>query len=263
MKHTDFIDPYLLGLGAEIGSSDNPIEGIKAIRVDKFREYAGKPCNADYPGDAAALPFFDQSLDFVASSHVLEHLANPVSALIEWQRVLRPEGYVYLVIPDRRYTFDRGRELTSPQHMIDDYIAETDDTDSTHIDDFVFGIDWKEITPGLTEKERTIQQKTNAEYHHSQSSQGIEINIHFHVFEPENFVGLLDLASQNESLNLNLKLVRIVEQFPAPDLNGFLAILQKTSAWSDRALEKFHKLKRYIYSAQNYPIEQSRLGTFK
>lgn len=263
MNHADFISPYLLGLGTEIGASESPIEGIEAIYVDKFREYANTPCKADYPGEATDLPFFDASLDFVASSHVLEHVANPVNALIEWQRVLKPGGYVYLVLPDRRYTFDRNRELTSPQHMIEDYIAKVDDTDSTHIDDFVFGIDWTEITPGLSEDELAIQRKANAGYHRDQSSQGLEINIHFHVFEPENFTGLLELAGKNNSLPLNLKIVRIVEQFPAPDLNGFLAILQKPANWASKARLRLHDAKRRIYPVPSYPVDESRVGTFK
>src|SRR6266850_2632272 len=34
----------------------------------------------------------DESYDFVAASHVLEHVANPLGALREWKRLLKPSG---------------------------------------------------------------------------------------------------------------------------------------------------------------------------
>ncbi len=53
------------------------------------------------------------SYDFVLSSHNLEHFANPVKALKEWQRVLRPGGSLILVLPHYEKTFDHRRRLTS------------------------------------------------------------------------------------------------------------------------------------------------------
>jgi ubiquinone/menaquinone biosynthesis C-methylase UbiE len=45
-------------------------------------------------GDAYALPFPDDSFDVVHAHQVLQHLADPVAALREWHRVLRPGGIV-------------------------------------------------------------------------------------------------------------------------------------------------------------------------
>ena len=43
----------------------------------------------------------DSEFDFVYSSHVLEHLHDPASALKNWWRVLKPGGYLILYIPHR------------------------------------------------------------------------------------------------------------------------------------------------------------------
>ena len=50
--------------------------------------------------DLQAIP--DASYDFVAASHVLEHTANPLRALQEWKRVLRPGGALLVLVPRDR-----------------------------------------------------------------------------------------------------------------------------------------------------------------
>ncbi|KAA3627116.1 MAG: class I SAM-dependent methyltransferase [Proteobacteria bacterium] len=57
----------------------------------------GEPVNLR--GDAHVLPFSDGSLDAVIMQAVLEHLAEPRTALTEVWRVLRPGGILYVEIP--------------------------------------------------------------------------------------------------------------------------------------------------------------------
>jgi SAM-dependent methyltransferase len=51
-------------------------------------------------GTADNLPAEDGSLDFVFSSHVFEHLANPLGHLAHWHSKLRPGGLILGVVPD-------------------------------------------------------------------------------------------------------------------------------------------------------------------
>lgn len=48
--------------------------------------------------DCRSLPYADGVFDLVASAHMLEHLIDPLLALAEMQRVLRPSGALLLVI---------------------------------------------------------------------------------------------------------------------------------------------------------------------
>jgi SAM-dependent methyltransferase len=44
--------------------------------------------------------FKDNELDFIVSSHLLEHLPDPIESLTEWKRVLRPGGVLAIAVPD-------------------------------------------------------------------------------------------------------------------------------------------------------------------
>jgi len=75
----------------------------------------------------------DSTYDFVLSSHNLEHFANPVKALMEWRRVLKPGGALILVLPYYRDIFDHQRKPTSVEHMLDDFEQGIGEDDLTHL----------------------------------------------------------------------------------------------------------------------------------
>lgn len=66
------------------------------IYYNKDPEGRGK---IDLCGHAGDIPLLDNRADFVISSHVLEHVPNPIAAFREWNRVVRPGGYVLMIVP--------------------------------------------------------------------------------------------------------------------------------------------------------------------
>jgi len=54
----------------------------------------------------------ERQYDFVVASHVIEHVPNLIGWLREVHGVLKPGGVLYLVIPDKRFTFDFSRNVT-------------------------------------------------------------------------------------------------------------------------------------------------------
>lgn len=83
----------LVGRGLDIGAGDDP-----------FRPVAGE-CRAwdrkHGDGDAATLPGIErESLDYIYSSHCLEHLRDPIAVLRRWAEVVRPGGFLYFAVPD-------------------------------------------------------------------------------------------------------------------------------------------------------------------
>jgi hypothetical protein len=56
--------------------------------------------------------------DYAIASHVFEHLPDPIGWLSELHSLLTPEGVIALAIPDKRYTFDIARRLTTAGDLL-------------------------------------------------------------------------------------------------------------------------------------------------
>ncbi|MER8462624.1 hypothetical protein [Mesorhizobium sp. M1396] len=61
-----------------------------------------------------------ESLNFIISAHVIEHLANPLGSIREGMARLKPGGIYIIVVPDMRFTTDRDRPPTSFDHLKED-----------------------------------------------------------------------------------------------------------------------------------------------
>lgn len=84
--------------------------------------------------EASHFPDIDTgAFDFVLSSHVIEHLANPLRGLHEWVRVLREGGVLVLVVPHKDATFDHRRPVTTLEHILEDSSNDMGEDDRTHI----------------------------------------------------------------------------------------------------------------------------------
>lgn len=84
--------------------------------------------------------FLDESFDFVILNHVIEHLANPIAAVGELFRVARPAGHVVISAPDKNYTFDRPRQITSFEHLLEDFQDSVTEVCDEHYLDFLLAV---------------------------------------------------------------------------------------------------------------------------
>ncbi|MCL4548591.1 MAG: methyltransferase domain-containing protein, partial [Bacteroidetes bacterium] len=108
---------YCKGKGIEIGSGGKPLPRLNSLQVDLVDDYNGFKYHVDYLAAADDLSFAENgSFDYIIHSNMLEHLANPVKALIEWHRVIKPNGILYMIVPDKRlWINDRQRNVSYPQ----------------------------------------------------------------------------------------------------------------------------------------------------
>ncbi len=221
----------LRGRGIEIGALDLPIPGIRPIYVDRPLALAGAATLADVIADAAQLPFPAAALDYVASSHVLEHLPNPVRALVEWRRTVRPGGWLYLVVPDRRYTFDRPRKLTPVEHMLADFEEGADFRDETHFEDYAMGreLEGSRLAKGWDSADWPALRKNLLEELRRTARGGGVPGLHYHVFEPSNLVALLDRLRTHRATQLDWEIARVEEKYPPGRADGTLVLLRAGS----------------------------------
>jgi SAM-dependent methyltransferase len=127
-RRSKFVSGYLDGLkGVEIGAASHNPFYLDAINVDRYpdeeteykrleRRLSGRTTHVDVVARGDELPFGDDSHDFVFSSHVIEHIPDPIKALYEWVRVAR--SYVVAVVPHRDRTPDADRPLTTVEELV-------------------------------------------------------------------------------------------------------------------------------------------------
>lgn len=115
-----------IGAGAQVDFKLNTLNIDQCDNTDKNNIYrkeqlrcAGRVLKVDVVARGDDLPFEDNQWDFVINSHVLEHFYDPIKALKEWTRVVKPDGYIFMTIPHKMRTFDKDRERTALKELID------------------------------------------------------------------------------------------------------------------------------------------------
>lgn len=120
----------------EIGPAHNPIlpkrEGFNTENVDYLdRDGLVDKYKAQYdpndiedvdwvlPPGARMSEVITDRFDIVVASHVIEHTTSLIDFVNECESLLVPDGRIALVVPDKRYTFDRFRQRSSLGSIID------------------------------------------------------------------------------------------------------------------------------------------------
>ena len=82
------------------------------------------PAGVDVAADITALPFGDGAFDAIVCSHVLEHVDDDRAAMAELARVLRPGGWLVVLVPldlDRETTHE-DPSITAPEDREREYL---------------------------------------------------------------------------------------------------------------------------------------------
>jgi SAM-dependent methyltransferase len=118
---------------------------LAAGRTYQYRP--DRPPGRLFIADAVSLQGIEAGqYDFVASSHVLEHVANPLRAIGAQLRVIKDGGLLLIVLPHGAAAFDWRRPMTSFEHILGDYERDVGEDDLSHVDEFLERIDL-DITP--------------------------------------------------------------------------------------------------------------------
>jgi ADP-heptose:LPS heptosyltransferase/predicted SAM-dependent methyltransferase len=111
---------YLRGRGLDVGAGDFKILP-HAISVDNMNHAQfGFNVRPDVWSEADDLSMFAScSMDFVYSSHTLEHIHDTAKALAEWWRVVKQGGYLVLYLPHKDFYPNIGQPGANPDHKHD------------------------------------------------------------------------------------------------------------------------------------------------
>ena len=126
---------FLHGEGIELGALNQPLQVPSHLRVRYVDRLGTEELRAAYPeippetivpvdfvADGEHLDGVpDGSFDFVIANHFIEHTEDPIGSLKAMVRVLKPDGAIYLSVPDKRYCFDADRPSTTIEHLLDDH----------------------------------------------------------------------------------------------------------------------------------------------
>ncbi|MHB9101605.1 MAG: methyltransferase domain-containing protein [Sulfuricella sp.] len=177
-----------------------------------------KPAGRQYIIEATAMGCLNSgAYDFVLSSHVLEHVANPILALFEWKRLLADNGILVLLLPDRNRTFDHRRPVTTMEHLIADYKAGRAEDDLTHLPEIL----------ALHDLERDPE-AGDIEAFKRRSMRNFENRcLHHHVFDAYLAASLVEYAG--------LKVQAVEEVYP----HHILLLTQKTATVSRQRIRPF------------------------
>ena len=97
MHEPNFSNRYFVGKGLDIGGGPDPL----GLYLELFPRMQGVKIWDKTDGNAETLDTIKNCIfDFVHSSHCLEHLDDPSQALQNWFRVLKPDGYLVIMVPD-------------------------------------------------------------------------------------------------------------------------------------------------------------------
>ena len=107
---------------ADMFSSTELRNIISSLNVDGM--YDKKIVDTDILLKAPTYSLFDclaNKVDFIYSSNVFEHYPNPIFSLVDQLNCVVTGGIVYLVIPNKNFTYDRLRKTTDINALINKY----------------------------------------------------------------------------------------------------------------------------------------------
>ncbi len=131
------------GQGIEIGPCANPIapkkEGFQVYIIDHasreqlIAKYDGHGINLDnieevdfvWQGESyAELTGKHKYYDWIIASHVIEHTPDIIQFINDCDAILKDDGVLSLVIPDKRYCFDHYRAISGISKAIDTHLSQ-------------------------------------------------------------------------------------------------------------------------------------------
>lgn len=145
-----------------------------------------------------------RSVDYIVASHVVEHVPNPIYWFQMLFKNLRPGGFVFLVVPDKRFTFDYQRPASTFGVMLESFltnkcrpsVADVFDHHSSAV-----MIDGSKVWSGLLGPSDLVPLSSNQDalkYSHEVHKEGVYHDVHVSIFTPLSFFSIIERLIHTE-----------------------------------------------------------------
>ena len=105
-------------------SMDNVIfskDTIWACHEEEYNYYKNKKGKVIINDSVNIFLVNDETYDFCFASHCLEHIANPLKAIDEWLRIVKKNGYIIIIVPEKSFCFDHKRNYSKFSTLLSKY----------------------------------------------------------------------------------------------------------------------------------------------
>lgn len=147
------------------------------------------------------------SYDFILSCNNLEHIANPIKAVMEWRRVVNEQGILLLILPRKESNFDHRRNITSLEHLIMDYENNTGEDDLTHLNEIL----------NLHDLKRDPHAGTFEQFKKRSHDNLVNRGLHHHVYDQNLLNGIADYCFLKPILSYNSPTDHFIALSKIPD----------------------------------------------
>ena len=228
--------------GLEIGAlaspmvekNEGPIHYVDhATTADLITKYAGqidpkRIRNVDYvwsPEAQLSSVVENEKFDYIVASHVIEHVPDVIGWINQLSECLSPGGVLCLAVPDKRYTFDIARPLSTLGEMIQSFYLKSELPSIKQV--------WDNYT--LARNVSNGNSGSGYPYLHSRAAvwellsairSGQYVDCHCWIFTPRSFVDAFEALAVH-------KLISVVPVWIQSTIKGeheFLVRLQKLDA---------------------------------
>ena len=167
--------------------------------------------------------------DYIVASHVIEHVPNILKFFQDAQKILKPGGQLFLIIPDKRFTFDFERPETTFGTVLDSFLSNDAKPRLQAVyDHFAKSVEmsahevWNGLLEGKKSRKLLSSQLAWDSANDVKSNDGY-YDVHVNIFTPQSFFEILERAILHDIISFE------VDKFEDTDVGQleFFTVLKK------------------------------------
>lgn len=219
---------YIRGNGVEVGALHMPltlppnvnVQYVDYMPVKKLRKHYPELkklplVNVDIVDDGEKLTKVpNNSLNFIIANHFLEHCHDPIGTIITLYNKLLDGGVLYMAVPDKRFTFDMYRPITSYAHLLDEHKVQS--AEKYYVEHAKEIVNLTELVTDDSKVKKRVNELVKLNY-----------SIHYHVWQQRDMIDFFyDTA---EKFNLDMEIEAM-----ASNMHEVIFIIRKQSKSSQQ-----------------------------